>query len=689
MSNSVSQLQSLLPRESLLWIFAAQLAVLLPHTMHLPVWLLGAWIIAVYWRLEVFRGRREMPGRMAKLAAVCLVVAGLVLTYRRWFALEPMVALLAVSFTLKNIELVSRRDALLSLMLAYFLAATLFVFEQTIPYAVYGIGCVVIITAALVAQQGRRSARPGRALGVSAKLLAQAVPVMLILFLVIPRLGPLWAVPQNTKAASTGISDSMSPGDLSELSKSDKPALRISFDGAVPPPEQRYWRGLVYTHFDGRRWSEPGAADGYPRWGRGRSNRRAYNGENSSGDDSERELPAVGPRYRYQIIQEASHNPWLFALARPYSETRGVRETGDDTLVYRTPVGARLAYEVRSWPRELVGDSEGLSASEQRRNLQLPVSGNPRARAWARARFEEGMDAEAISQALLSLYNRNFTYTLKPPTLGADTVDEFLFSTRQGFCEHFASSYVFTMRAAGVPARVVAGYQGGEWVEQQEYLLVRQYDAHAWAEIWLPGRGWVRVDPTASVAPERIRDGLQSAAAEEFMQDAFLPLHKIALVTRLRLQWDMINYRWYQTVVSFNSERQEGLLRRLLGEVSSLRMALFIGTPMLVALLLLLVWLKLSSRGPALPVASRLYLRFCRRMARAGLPRNSGETPGDYARRIEREQPRLGPMAVRITSAYEKAAYAGDAQAEKQLRRLLRGFWPLRLSAQARASARV
>jgi len=682
-SAGASQLQSLLPRESLLWIFAAQLAVLLPHTMHLPNWLLGAWVIAVYWRLEVFRGRREMPGRLAKLLAVSLVVAGLVLTYRRWFALEPMVALLAVSFTLKNIELVSRRDALLSLMLAYFLAATLFVFEQTIPYALYGIVCVVIITAALVAQQGRRSARPGRALGLSARLLAQAVPVMLVLFVVMPRLGPLWAVPQNTKAASTGISDSMSPGDFSELSKSDKPALRISFDGAVPPPEQRYWRGLVYTHFDGRRWSEPDAADGYPRWGRGRSNRRGYDGAGS-----ERALPAVGPRYRYQVIQEPSHNPWLFALARPHSETRGVRETDDDTLVYRTPVGARLAYQVRSWPRESVADS-GMSAAEQRRNLQLPASGNPRARAWARARFEEGLDGEAISQALLSLYNRSFTYTLKPPALGADTVDEFLFSTRQGFCEHFASSYVFTMRAAGVPARVVAGYQGGEWVEQQEYLLVRQYDAHAWAEIWLPERGWVRVDPTASVAPERIRDGLQSAAAEEFMQDALLPLHKIAFVTRLRLQWDMVNYRWYQAVVSFDSERQEGLLRRLMGEISPLRMALFIGIPLLLALLVLVVWLKWSSRGPALPVASRLYLRFCRRMARAGLPRNPGETPGEYAQRIECALPRLGPMAVRITRAYERAAYAGDARAEKQLRRLLRGFWPIRLSRQARTQVQT
>nr|WP_010133052.1 DUF3488 and transglutaminase-like domain-containing protein [Microbulbifer agarilyticus] len=670
MTDASGQLRSLLPRESLLWVFAAQFVVLLPHFVHLPSWLIFAWFLAVLWRVEVFRGRRAVPGRAIKLLAVCLAVTGLALTYRRWFALEPMVALLAISFTLKNIELLSRRDAVLSLMLAYFLAATLFVFEQTIPYALYGVLCLVVITAALVALQGSGSARAGRALGLSVKILAQSVPVMLILFVVMPRLGPLWAVPNNSAAASTGISDSMSPGDFSQLSKSDKPALRISFDGSVPPPEQRYWRGLVYTHFDGRRWSEPGVTGN--RW----FGRRFGNGQ--SGQDGDDRLPAVGPRYRYQVIQEASHNPWLFALATSDSDTRGVRSTGDDTLVYHMPVGSRLAYDVRSWPRESTPVASRLSPAEQRRHLQLPDSGNPQARAWAEARRREGMDSQAISQALLALYNRSFTYTLKPPALGTDTVDEFLFDTQQGFCEHFANSYVFTMRAAGVPARVVAGYQGGEWVEQQEYLLVRQYDAHAWAEIWLPERGWVRVDPTAAVAPERIRDGLQSAVAEEFMQDALLPLHKIGFVNRLRLQWDMINYRWYQTVVSFDADRQQGLLKRWLGEISPLRIALFLGVPVAVGLLGLLIWLNLSARGPALPPASRVYLRFCQRMARAGLPRRPGEAPGDFARRIECELPALGPMAARITAAYERAAYGDSTDALKQLRRLVRGFWPLR-----------
>lgn len=648
-----------LPRESLLWIFAAQFAALLPQFAILPLWIVGAWGFAVYWRLEVFRGRRDLPGRTVRLLAVVVAVAGLALSYRQWFALEPMVALLAVSFTLKNLELVSRRDAFLSLLLSYFVAATLFVFEQTIPYALYGVICVLVITAALAAQTGSYSARPRRALGLSLRLLAQAVPMMVVLFIVMPRLGPLWAVPQNSDAASTGVGDSMSPGDFSELSQSDEPALRISFDGPVPPPEQRYWRGLVYSHFDGRRWDQGFGVDhrdgGKVHW-------RAR----------EQSLPEVGPRYRYRVIQEATNSPWLFAMARPDSPTEGVGETADDRLLKRKPVYSRFAYEVRSWPRETLSEIGPLSDFERRRNLQLPRGGNRRTRAWAGEFRDSGLDAQDISARILQFYNRSFVYTLKPPALGGDSVDEFLFGSQQGFCEHFASSYVFAMRAAGVPARVVAGYQGGEWVEQEQYLLVRQYDAHAWAEIWTPARGWQRVDPTAAVAPERIRDGLQSAAADEFMQDSLLPLHRISALTRLRLQWDMINYRWYQAVISFDSEQQESVLQRLLGELSPLRLAIFLLAPVAAVLLGVLARLWWVGRGARAPVSSRLYRKFCRRLARVGLERRPGEAPRDFARRVKEERPQLGPMAERVTAAFEKAAYGDDPAAEKQLRRLLR-----------------
>lgn len=650
-----------LPRESLLWIFAAQFAALLPQFAILPLWIVGAWGFAVYWRLEVFRGRRDLPGRQVKLLAVLLSVAGLALSYRQWFALEPMVALLAVSFTLKNLELANRRDAFLSLLLSYFVAATLFVFEQTIPYAVYGVACVLIITAALAAQMGSHSAGPRRALGLSVRLLAQAVPLMVVLFIAAPRLGPLWAVPQNSDGASTGISDAMSPGDFSELSQSDDPALRIAFDGPVPPPEQRYWRGLVYSDFDGRRWSQGTGVDH-------REGGRVY--WRASG----RALPEVGPRYRYRVIQEATNSPWLFAMARPDSTTNGVGETADDRLLKRKPVYSRFAYEVRSWPRETFSDVAPLTDFERRRNLQLPPGGNERTRRWAASFRDSGLDAEGISRRILQFYNRSFVYTLKPPALGGDTVDEFLFGTQQGFCEHFAGSYVFAMRAAGVPARVVAGYQGGEWVAQEEYLLVRQYDAHAWAEIWTRERGWQRVDPTAAVSPERIREGLQRAAADQFMQDSLLPLHRISFLKQLRLEWDMINYRWYRAVIGFDSEQQEDVLQQLLGEISPLRLAILLLLPLAAVLLGVLVWLWWSGRGRRAPLSSRLYRRFCRRLARAGLERRPGETPRDFARRVREQRPQLGPMAERITAAFEKAAYGDDPAAEKQLRRLLNRF---------------
>jgi len=650
--------RDLLPRESLLWIFAAQFGALLPQFAQLPLWIPFAWAFAVYWRLEVFRGRRDLPGRTLKLLVIFMTMAGLAMSYRRWFALEPMVALLALSFTLKNLELVSRRDAFVSLLLAYFVAATLFVREQTIPYALYGLFSVVVITAALAAQLGSFSARPRRALGLSLRLLAQATPLMLLLFVVMPRLGPLWSVPQDTSAGRTGVSDSMAPGDFTRLSKSDRPALRISFDGPIPPPEQRYWRGLVYSEFDGRTWRQGFGVD-------------PHNGGRVFWQSGERPLPEIGPRYRYRVIQEASQTPWLFAMARPASGSAEVGETLDDRLVKRSPVYSRFAYEVRSWPRDAQGAPGPLGSAERRRNLQLPADGNERTREWMESLRRRGLGAEDISAQLLARYNREFTYTLSPPALGIESVDEFLFGSRQGFCEHFAGSYVFAMRAAGVPARVVAGYQGGEWVSGEEYLLVREYDAHAWAEIWLDGRGWQRVDPTAAVSPERVRDGLESAAGEEFMQDSLLPLHRIDVLVKLRLQWDMINYRWYQTVVSFDSEKQRDTLQRLLGDVSPLRMALLFAAPTAVALLGVLLWIWYSGRGRRLPAAERLYRKFCRRMARTGVERHAGEAPQDFARRIAEEKPRLATLAQQVTDTFELAAYGGDSAALVELRQLL------------------
>ncbi|MCO1334033.1 DUF3488 and transglutaminase-like domain-containing protein [Microbulbifer sp. OS29] len=664
--------KELLPRESLLWIFAAQFVALLPQFTQLPLWVAFAWAFAVYWRLEVFRGRRDLPGRTLRLAVIVLTITGLALSYRHWFALEPMIALLAISFTLKNLELVSRRDAFVSLLLAYFVSATLFVQEQTIPYALYGLLCVWVITAALAAQLGSSSARPRRALGISVRLLAQATPLMVLLFLALPRLGPLWSVPQDTSAGRTGVSDSMAPGDFTELSKSTKPTLRISFDGPIPPPEQRYWRGLVYSEFDGRTWRQGFGVD-------------PHNGGRVYWKTGERLLPQMGPRYRYQVIQEASRSPWLFALAQPASETQGVGETADDRLVKRTPVYSRFAYEVRSWPRETLQAPVSLSNAERRLNLQLPSFGNNRTREWMASLRNQGLSAESVSTQLLAHFNSAFTYTLKPPALGADSVDEFLFASQQGFCEHFAGSYVFAMRAAGIPARVVAGYQGGEWVSGEEYLLVREYDAHAWAEIWFDGRGWQRVDPTAAVAPERVRNGLESAAGEEFLQESFFPLHRIGVLSKLRLKWDMINYRWYQTVVSFDADRQQNYLRRLLGEVSPLRMALLFAVPTLIILLGIGLWIARSANGRKLPPAERLYQRFCQRMARVGVRRRPGEAPQDYARRIASEKPQLADYANAVTAAFEQAAYGGDSSAQKTLRKLLRWhFWLRRTATDSR-----
>ncbi|MCH9692077.1 MAG: DUF3488 and transglutaminase-like domain-containing protein [Gammaproteobacteria bacterium] len=651
-----------LSRENLLWIFAAQLSVLLPHFTHLPLWVIGGWFAVVYWRLEIFRGRRKIPGKWLKLCIVVVTVVGLLLSYDQWFALESMVALLAVAFTLKNIELVSRRDVLLSMLLAYFLVAALFVFKQTIFFTLYGIACILLLIAALAAQQSLATARPWRAFSLSLRMLLQAAPVMLLFFLFVPRLGPLWAVPQHAAKAAIGISDTMSPGDFSGLTKSVKPALYIAFEGAAPLPHQRYWRGLVYTQFDGRRWHmTEGETDKI----------------NQSNMVKQRSLSKEEPHLRYRVTQEPSHSPWLFAMVQPTSTTLGVQDTRDGRLINARPVSSRFSYQVHTWLSGKFGGREALSDIERQQNLQLPAKGNPQARAWAQELVQAGSSAEEISQQLLQYYNRSFTYTLQPPLLGSNSVDEFLFASRSGFCEHFASSYVFIMRAAGVPARVVAGYQGGEWLEQQKYLLVRQYDAHAWAEIWTRQAGWQRVDPTAAVAPERILDGLQAAAAEEFLQGLSLS-RRLPGLDSVLLEWQMLNYHWYQAVVRFDGKQRQQRLQYLLQKTSRLHF-LWLLVAVFIALIFSLLLLRSRMKSGArlhLP-AERLYYKFCRRLARVGIKRDVGESPRAFSWRVEQQFPRFGPLVMDVTAVYEQAAYAEDIAAEKQLRRMVRGFWPI------------
>jgi len=670
-----------IPRSGLLWLLIAFVGVVIPHVGHLPPWITAGAIVAIGWRLQVYRGCWGFPGIWIKVALLALCIGGLLLSYGLLVGLEPMVALLVSGYSLKLLEMHRPRDALVLVYLGYFVAITLCLFDQSIAVTSYILVGLLLVTAGLVglhqtAETTKHSAFVELgSLKTAAAILLQAIPLMLVLFLVMPRFAPLWSVPSQRDSATTGVSDSMSPGDFTRLGRSAATAFRVTFAGPMPPKRQLYWRGLVLSDFDGRAWRQAvpwGYAGNLVQW---------YGQPDGSwrGD-----IPRSAASLDYSVILEPTQNQWLYALTPSQPLTEGVGLARDHSLVNRVPVTGKREYRARFMP-DSPRDLDALPSIRHFVETRLPPEFNPETRRLAAEWRAEEPDNEALMRRLMALFRREFTYTLEPPALGRHSVDEFLWQSKRGFCEHFASSFVFFMRAAGIPARVVVGYQGGEYNPEQDYLTVRQYDAHAWAEVWLEGQGWVEFDPTAAVAPERIEFGMAETLAgeEEFLADNPFSLHRfrdIPWLNRLRLQLDYLDYLWTRWVLRYDGV-QEGLLSRMLGAVDPVRIGLFILIAGFLALLpvLLLLWWRRAG-NPRSPL-EQLYLEFCRKLEKAGLGRNTGEGPRDFAARASARFPADREQIENFSRFFERVRYAGsvdnlEEDRLRQQRRRLKRFRP-------------
>lgn len=642
-----------IPRIALTWLLVAQVLVILPHLLHLPPWIIGLWLFCAGWRVQVFRMRARFPTGLERAALMIATATAAFLSRGSLIGLDGGVMLLVATFILKLVELRSRRDALVLIFLGFFVVVTGYLFDDGLLSALYSLLPVTALLAALIGMQHSGMAeRPAATVKLAASMMLQAVPLMLLLFLFFPRLGPLWSLP-NPQKGMTGLSDSMAPADIAELSRSPALAFRASFEGPVPERSELYWRALTLDQFDGRRWSQATGAQ--------QSSKPLWSGRGESID--------------YSIIMQPSGRPWLFVLDVGQINEPDIVPMSDFRLESRRPVTQSLMYRAQSWPQAL--REPNLPAAVRQRALQLPRQGDPRSRAWAQQLKREHEAPEALVAALLQHFNREpFGYTLKPPQLGADSIDEFLFQTRQGFCAHYAGAMVFVLRAAGIPSRVVAGYQGGELNTAGNYLSVRQLDAHAWVEYWQAGTGWTSVDPTFQVAPQRIDLGAQNAYAadEGFLEDSpFSPLRyrNVGWINELRLAWDNINYNWQRWVLGYRSEQQLGLLQRWFGTLDWSRLALAIvgGGGLLLGLLAL--WLFKPWRRERDP-QQRLLRRYESLLLRHGLRRDKGEGVRAFAERAAALMPLQAQAIAAFAQAFEAQRYAGEASTPAQLRLLLR-----------------
>ncbi|WP_049721971.1 transglutaminase TgpA family protein [Gilvimarinus polysaccharolyticus] len=660
----MNQTANRISHQSLLWMLIAQLIVLLPLIFEVPVWLMALAVVVGGWRWGIAVRDWSFPNKSVRFLLVVVVCVGLLLSFKGSFGMQAMLSLLVAGFVLKLIELKRPSDFYLLGYLAYFVTGTQLLFAASLISSLYGLVSLLAVTGVLLAING--SAGPVTVVAQCKRLIVlalQALPIMLVLFLVVPRFGALWTVPLNKSAGLTGVSDSMAPGDFSNLMRSGELAFRVSFNGEIPSSRQLYWRALVFDAFDGRTWSQSGFQD-------------VQRGRASTQWQSWREALTLGDeRLDYQVLLEPTAKNWLYVLAAFAEVPADARVSPGLTLYNTRAVNQRKQYSVSSAFNYQL-QAEGLSDKEREMNTALPAEANPVTKRLAQQWRAEATSAEALLERLLDLYHQRFHYTLQPPRLGEHTVDEFLWQSQAGFCEHFAGSFVFFMRAAGIPARVVVGYQGGQINSDEDYLVVRQYDAHAWAEVWLAGKGWVRIDPTAAVAPERIEQGVEYSLSEDdsrLLGNSFG--RRFEFLGSLQLRWDALNYRWQLWVMGYDSSAQQALLSKWFGQIRGWQLALLvIAVVACVAILLLLPLLR--RHKPNLPPAELAYIQLCRKLQRIGLTRNMGEAPRQYAARVARERPDLSADIDTLTALFERASYANSAEALVRLKDAIRRFHP-------------
>jgi transglutaminase-like putative cysteine protease len=622
--------------------------VVVPHALRAPWWLTLLTLCLFGWRLYIALYRAPLPSRWLVLAVSAVSLGAMWIQFGTLFGRQPGIVLLMLLSGLKMLESRTQRDGAVTAFLGYFLIITNLLYGQAIGTALLMGVALFAITATLIGFSA-----PGRApranLRTASVLLAQAAPAALVLFLLFPRVqGPLWGLPQDAYAGMTGLSETMSPGNLSSLAQSDAIAFRAEFEGDPPLNALRYWRGPVMWDFDGRTWSM-------------RAEFLTTTKPQEGGSAS----------YQYTVVLEPHNHTWLFALETAASVPERARMTYDGQILAGVPVRTRLRYEMKSVinPAPRLTEPRGALA----RALRLPAGYNPRALELAASwRAQSASETEILAKGLEFMRDGRFSYTLEPALLGTDSVDEFLFKTKEGFCEHFASAFVFLMRAAGVPARIVTGYQGGELNPFDRIVTVRQSDAHAWAEVFITGRGWVRVDPTAAAMPRRIESGLARAVADTNA----LPLlmrTRFEWLRSARYQWEALAHKWNVYVLGYNPDRQRDLMT-VVGmrdaDWRTLTAALF--TILGLLTLALLAWsLKRFARPD--PV-QRAWRRFCAKLAARGVERAPHEGPRDYAARAARALPAARRPILRIGALYVGLRYGAQPSSARvaRLRRMVR-----------------
>lgn len=649
-----------LPSKALLWLIASFALLLSPQLDRLPVWLTFVCVALAAWRWLAQQGRVRLPGRRLRTGIMLVLVAVYLLRVQGSFTVDTAASFFVLAVGLKWPETRSERDFYVLFYILVYLVAVNFLFHQEIHWTLVNISAIAFLLIGLQVLNA-----PELAGGVKASwrrlagILLKVLPVVVLLFVFFPRMAPLWSVPLVSGQARTGISDTMQPGDISNLAQSSERAFRVTFGGPMPAYQDRYWRGLILDTLNDGTWRQSSVE---PYRSPGRVNVNGGVGE-------------LGPR-EYDVLLDPTDQRWAFALEGSVAVSDNVIQHPDDLFRFRRPADSSVRYRLG-----LSGGAQGVPVSltqeETYRYLQLPASGNPRARALASELGQSKGDLEVVETLLNRFRKQPYHYTLRPPKMPVDGIDSLLFDEKRGFCAHYAGATTFVLRSAGIPARIVVGYQGGEGGAGGDYLIVRQYDAHAWVEAWIDGQGWVRIDPTAAISPNRVESGLRDAVADEgsFLEDSWASPQRYGDVPMLlwaSLQLDRMNYQWQRWVVGYQGQSQLNLMSRLPGGLGMRELGYLTAGIVGVGLLIagLVSALHVRRRGPKDGFRKVLsaWHQLC---GRAGAPVRNGETPAALASRLAGAEPALADSA-RLFAHMVNSHYYGPHSARDEQKNLTR-----------------
>lgn len=634
-------MQKQLSSQHLHWLLLSLASTLAIHSIHLPLWVSLSALSLGVWRYLLDKKHWALPKIRVLILVTTLICVVFLFNYISNFGRDASVSLLIIMCALKLLETKTLRDYLLVIAVAYFLVGSLFIFDQAASTFILSLIPLILLTATLIQSSLPQTTNNGFVLKLAGKMLLQSLPLMLVLFVLFPRLpGPIWGIPKDANSGMSGLNDELTLGDVGNLILNSSVAFRVQFDGDIPSSNQLYWRGPVLWNQQDNKWLTS-------------DNPRLL----------QETLTSTGKPIDYTITLEPHNRLWLLMLDMPTTIPNIATLRHDYTAVAKNPVRSRIRYQVSSHYQYTLSNT----LKPEQRSMALNINRNSNQASIALAKSWAHLPPERIIQTALQRFNQQpFVYTLKPPRLSENAIDHFLFKTQKGFCEHYASSFVFLMRAAGVPARIVTGYQGGKINPNGNYLIVRQSDAHAWAEVWLENKGWVRIDPTAAVAPERIEQGIEGAIFEVDELPIFVR-GNTAWLNQAYLNWDSINNNWNQWVLGYDDKKQLDFLSKLSGkdlDMMDVAIAMVVGV---LSLLLITAALILKRKKQTQTPVQQYYASYLKQLSKQGFKPALGEGALDFAYRISKALPKQAVQAVTIAQLYNELNFSSHHNSANKL----------------------